>query len=478
MKSGWGSEAGGGHAEGTSALLAGLADSLDRSATALASPALLQESELGDVLGALDRVAARTHALLVAVAREGLARGLHQEAGFSDVDWVRLVCPGLASRTAIEVAMVARAAQQRVHAPLADAVQDGSVPVHRAAQVLRALTRIRPALGEAEYAQATDLLTAAAAREEFDDKDLGRITSKLVATCLSEKEQIARAQAKHELRDVHESSLADGSLRRFVLTVGSDADYEAIKAVLMSPLAAPVPAKDPGQCGVTGVAEGGVVDPAGGGATLAELDLRTAGQRRYDAFMAVFRRGVAGTQGQPTTPKAQVMVTIGLQELRGALAGDGRTVHEGTVPAHEVRQLACEADIIPVVLGEAGQILDLGRAKRLVTPGQRRALAHRDGGCTFPGCHVPATWCDAHHVVHWARGGRSDLGNYALLCPRHHTWVHQHDTGATSTRPGSGGGCDDPAPHPARAGRAVGLCVGTPGRTRKCRRRPQQGSPG
>ncbi len=97
-------------------LLAGLADSLDRSTTALASPALLQESELGDVLGALDGVAARTHALLVAVAREGLARGLHQEAGFSDVDWVRLVCPGLASRTAIEIAMVARAAQQRVHA--------------------------------------------------------------------------------------------------------------------------------------------------------------------------------------------------------------------------------------------------------------------------------------------------------------------------------------------------------------------------
>nr|WP_238706059.1 hypothetical protein [Serinicoccus marinus] len=54
-----------------------------------------------------------------------------------------------------------------------------------------------------------------------------------------------------------------------------------------------------------------------------------------------------------------------------------------------MRQLACEADIIPAVLGEKGQILDLGRAKRLVTPGQRRALAHRDGGCTFPGATYP-----------------------------------------------------------------------------------------
>ncbi|WP_299518820.1 HNH endonuclease signature motif containing protein [uncultured Serinicoccus sp.] len=430
MRGSWRSEATGGGADGALGVVGELAGVLERSVTALASPALLQERELGEVLGALDGVVARTHALVVAVVREGLNRGLHQEAGFSDVDWVRLVCPGLASRTAVEIAMVARAAQQGVHVPLADAVQDGRLPVHRAAQVLRALTRIRPALGEAEYAEATDLLTVAAASKEFDEKDLARITSKLVATCLSEKEQIARAQAKHELREVHESSLADGSLRRFVVTVGSDADYEAIRAVLMSPLAAPVRREDGaqgGDAGRDGVPGRGV---GHGGLSVAELDLRTAGQRRYDAFMTVFRRGVAGTQGQPTTPKAQVMVTIGLQELRGALAGDGRTVHDGTIPAHQVRQLACEADIIPAVLGEKGQILDLGRAKRLVTPGQRRALAHRDGGCTFPGCHVPATWCDAHHVVHWARGGRSDLGNYALLCARHHTWVHQHEATA------------------------------------------------
>ncbi|WP_161600203.1 DUF222 domain-containing protein [Serinicoccus marinus] len=59
----------------------------------------------------------------------------------------------------------------------------------------------------------------------------------------------------------------------------------------------------------------------GGGATVAELDLRTAGQRRYDALMTVLRRGVAGTRGQPTTPKAQVMVTIGLAELRAPWPG-------------------------------------------------------------------------------------------------------------------------------------------------------------
>lgn len=435
-----------GGAEGdAAAVVAELARALDSAVTTLAAPALLQETEVSAVLGALDQVSARTHALLVAVAREGISRGLHQEAGFSDVDWVRLICPGIPSRTAVEIAMVARAGREGVHTPLADAVQSGAVPVHRAASVLRALTRIRPAMGESEYAEATELLTAAAAKEEFDDKDLAKITARLVSTCLSEKEQIARAQARHELRDVHESSLADGSLHRFVLTVGSEDDYEAVRAVLMSPLAAPAQRPEgqrgsnsaPGSVGASG--SGGALGgegalgsdiAEGGGLSLAALDTRTAGQRRYDAFMTVFRRGVAGTEGQPTTPKAQVMVTIGLEELRGASGRAGHTVHEGTLPAHEVRKLACDADIIPAVLGEKGEILDLGRSRRLVTPGQRRALAHRDGGCSFPGCHVPATWCDAHHVVHWARGGRSDLGNYALLCPRHHTWVHQHDAGA------------------------------------------------
>lgn len=89
-----------------------------------------------------------------------------------------------------------------------------------------------------------------------------------------------------------------------------------------------------------------------------------------------------------------------------------------------VRQLACDADVIPVVLGSHGEILDLGRAVRLFTRAQRRALWHRDGGCTYPGCDVPAGWTQAHHLVHWADGGPSDLQYAALLCQRHHTHVH------------------------------------------------------
>jgi hypothetical protein len=98
--------------------------------------------------------------------------------------------------------------------------------------------------------------------------------------------------------------------------------------------------------------------------------------------------------------------------------------------------MACDAGIIPVVLGRDGAPLDVGYRERLFTYSQRLALIARDRGCSFTGCTVPATWCEAHHVVPWHRGGRTDLTNGALLCPHHHTHVHQHDLTATVTATG------------------------------------------
>lgn len=222
---------------------------------------------------------------------------------------------------------------------------------------------------------------------------------------------------------MHESSLADGSVKRIILTFGQDGDYQAVRAILRSPLAAPATAEETAATG--------------------QQDTRTPGQRRYDALMTVLRRGVAGTKGEPTTPKATLLVTMDLDTLRrdlaatgGRVPGCGTTLEGDLVAAESVRRLACEADLIPLVLGGDGEVVDQGRRKRLVTPGQRVRLAVRDQGCTIPGCTVPATWCDAHHVVPWANGGRSDLSNYALLCPRHHTWVHEHGLTATITAHG------------------------------------------
>ncbi|MFC7487092.1 DUF222 domain-containing protein [Knoellia sp. CPCC 206453] len=106
-----------------------------------------------------------------------------------------------------------------------------------------------------------------------------------------------------------------------------------------------------------------------------------------------------------------------------------------------VRQLACDADIIPVVLGSDGEILDVGRGVRLFTRGQRRALWHRDSTCTYPGCDMPAGWVQAHHLIHWVDGGPSDLANAALLCQRHHTQVHDQRLIATVHPPDETGSC-------------------------------------
>jgi hypothetical protein len=87
--------------------------------------------------------------------------------------------------------------------------------------------------------------------------------------------------------------------------------------------------------------------------------------------------------------------------------------------------LACDAQIIPAVLGGQSQPLDLGRARRLIDGPLRRALVLRDRGCTFPGCDRPPSWCIGHHVVPWSHGGPTSLGNAALFCTPHHRVIHR-----------------------------------------------------
>jgi hypothetical protein len=97
----------------------------------------------------------------------------------------------------------------------------------------------------------------------------------------------------------------------------------------------------------------------------------------------------------------------------------------GPIPAETARRLCCDAAVGRVVMRGVCEVLDLGRRTRVVSPAQRRALVRRDGGCVFPGCRRPHPWTDAHHLVHWARGGPTDLDNLCLLCRRHHTAVHE-----------------------------------------------------
>ena len=127
------------------------------------------------------------------------------------------------------------------------------------------------------------------------------------------------------------------------------------------------------------------------------------------------------------------MVLIGHDTLKDAVHGAGHTLTGDVLSPQAVRKLACDASIIPIVLGSSGQPLDVGRTKRLVTPAILAALWVRDRRCTYPGCGRPPQWCDAHHVRHWIDAGPTSLTNLTLLCAYHHTYVHQGDLTATLT---------------------------------------------
>jgi len=142
---------------------------------------------------------------------------------------------------------------------------------------------------------------------------------------------------------------------------------------------------------------------------------------------------VAAPQGVTRTPRTQLVVTMTLSALLDQLRGAGLANNDAVLSPGTVRRLACEAGIIPAVLGGPSETLDLGRTERLFTPAQRHALARRDGGCSYPGCTIAPQWTEAHHITHWIHGGPTNLTNGALLCGRHHTLVHQRGLTATAT---------------------------------------------
>ncbi|MGZ6745089.1 MAG: DUF222 domain-containing protein, partial [Nocardioides sp.] len=120
---------------------------------------------------------------------------------------------------------------------------------------------------------------------------------------------------------------------------------------------------------------------------------------------------------------ATVVVTMSLETLLGA--DRAATLDTGEkITAGQARRLACEAGIIPAVLGGRSQVLDLGRKRRFYSESQRIALAVEQGGCTADGCDWPPGLCHAHHDVRWADGGPTDKRHGRLLCPKHHARAH------------------------------------------------------
>ena len=154
-------------------------------------------------------------------------------------------------------------------------------------------------------------------------------------------------------------------------------------------------------------------------------DFRSPQERYGDAFSDAIDLAL----NTPDLPKqagerAHVMVAVSLEDLRSGI-GQATLGDTGRMSAAEARIHACDCKLIPAVLGDKSEPLDLGRSRRSVPPSLRRALYVRDRGCAFPGCHRPPRHCQGHHIRHWADGGPTDLGNLVLMCAHHHRLLHR-----------------------------------------------------
>jgi hypothetical protein len=142
------------------------------------------------------------------------------------------------------------------------------------------------------------------------------------------------------------------------------------------------------------------------------------------AFVELIERYPAKNLPRTGGGLATVLVMIPLSVIQDGL-GLATLSTGGTITVGAARRLACHHGLIPQVLGSRSELLDQGRKVRLHTEPQRIAMIARDRTCAAEGCTIPAAWCHAHHRVPWSRGGRTSVADGRMVCPRHHTMIHQ-----------------------------------------------------
>ena len=151
----------------------------------------------------------------------------------------------------------------------------------------------------------------------------------------------------------------------------------------------------------------------------------TMSQKRADALALLAETALhqgldPGTSGE----RYQVVVHVDAPVLVDPEQSGQSVLEDGTrVSAETSQRLACDASRVVMRHDEEGRVVEIGARTRTIPPALRRALAHRDRGCRFPGCG--GRFAEGHHLRHWAHGGPTTLSNLALLCRRHHRAVHE-----------------------------------------------------
>ncbi|MEU8163268.1 HNH endonuclease signature motif containing protein [Micromonospora parva] len=360
----------------------------------------LSEQDLIAALDAAHRLEQRLAAVKLAVIRELDGRGTataHRAS--STVVWLRerLRLTIAAARRLVDLAAVLDTGNPGVRHALAD----GHITVDQARVIADTIDTAHTVAGPEAADKSLGVLVEWAG--QFDPTLLRKLSTRIldhVAPDIADAaaEAALDAEARRATRDRHLtlSTLADGRLR---LTATLDTETAGLLRATIDPLSAPSGPDDE----------------------------RSPGQRRHDALRDVCRLALrTGELPENGGDPAQIVVTTSYDGLTGQLGGG--TLDTGLrLTPEAVRRLACDAAILPAVLNGAGQVLDLGRQRRLITGPLRRALVLRDRGCAFPGCDRPPRWCDAHHIHHWANGGTTSLDNAVLLCGHHHRHIHHSD---------------------------------------------------
>lgn len=281
---------------------------------------------------------------------------------------------------------------------VAAAVRDGALGVADAFLIIRTLERLVPFTDGARRAEVERAMVEAA--PHVTRRELARIARHAIDHIdpdgAEPREDLLRAQAGVRVRRT-----ADGVVR-WIVTMHPEAEGMLNAAID----ARTAPRRGPA---FSLVADAEVVD-----------DPRTLAQRRLDALVDMARESLQHDHGQVAGAPVTMLVTLSLDAL---LSGVGTADVAGVdlpISAATARRLASDAEVIPIVLGGESEILDQGRACRLFTPAQRRAMAVRDEGCVWPGCNAPPGWCEAAHLRSWLDGGPTDLANGVLLCAFHH----------------------------------------------------------
>jgi hypothetical protein len=358
----------------------------------------LTDDDLIACLAAAHQVQQQTAAIVLHLIREVDGRNLPGRHGASSPGvWLR-ERQRVSIRTARQLVALARVLDQR---PALDAaLSAGTVNIEQAQVIATTIADLPAEAGAEDTDKAETVLIGYAS--QFEPTALGKIGTRILAHVAPDLAD--RAGAKK----LDEDEKRARKTRAFTLTPTADGRVRVSGWLEREAAAIVNAALDP------------LCNPARGDA----LDTRSPAQRRADALVQVCDLALRTT----TLPenggdRPQVVVTVPFDVLRKEL-GVGMLDTGQPVSATQVRRMACDAMLIPAVLGGDGQVLDLGQARRLFTGPVRRALVIRDGGCAFPGCDRPARWCDGHHITSVLDGGPTDVDNGVLVCGFHHRVVH------------------------------------------------------